>query len=131
MARRQSFWLGELSRLFEAICMLLAMTGVISIMVTLIVGGPPALRVMGYEIASRQGRVSRRRALWRAMVAWSPVLIATGLNIVLEQRLDNPSVSLVVAALAVTTMIAVALWSIWRPRRALHERLTGTWVVPS
>jgi hypothetical protein len=128
MSNRLPFWLAQVAGRLVATCWLLVLIGLISIVVTGVLRAPPALRVLGYEVVSANGRASRPRAVWRGLVAWSPVLIgASALSMVPTDSIA----SIVIAVPAVTAMLAGALLTLWRPHRAVHERLSGTWVVPS
>jgi eukaryotic-like serine/threonine-protein kinase len=71
-------------------------------------------------------RASRLRVFWRALVAWSPVLLGLFLVGMLKVLL-----SLFVASAAAGLFVcALTILSLALPDRGLPERLSGTWLVP-
>jgi hypothetical protein len=84
-------------------------------------------------VSLRGSEISRGRAPWRAIVAWSPILLlwlyvgawsAAG-----REMVDIFSDGFVIAAAAVTAAGGCA-WAILHPGRGLPDRLTGTYLVP-
>jgi hypothetical protein len=71
-------------------------------------------------------RASRLRVFWRALVAWSPLLLALGLFTILKPWLGTFG-----AGLAAWLLVcALAILSVALPNRSLPDRLAGTWPVP-
>jgi hypothetical protein len=71
-------------------------------------------------------RASRLRVFWRALVAWSPLLLGLILDMLLAMWLGPFAATLVVSLLICgLTILSVAL-----PDRGLPDRLAGTWPVP-
>ncbi|HXR04923.1 MAG TPA: protein kinase [Verrucomicrobiae bacterium] len=71
-------------------------------------------------------RASRLRVFWRALVAWSPLLLALVLGIVLKIWVD-----MFAAVLFPSLFICgLAILSLALPDRGLPDRLAGTWPVP-
>jgi hypothetical protein len=71
-------------------------------------------------------RASRLRVFWRALVAWSPLLLALGLFAILKPWLGTFD-----AGLAGWLLVcALGIISMALPNRSLPDRLAGTWPVP-
>jgi len=71
-------------------------------------------------------RASRLRVFWRALVAWSPLLLGMVLTGLLKMWFGLFAAALVVSLLICgLTILSVAL-----PDRGLPDRLAGTWPVP-
>ena len=83
--------------------------------------------MFGAVVVDSAGRqASRGRALWRSMIAWSPLVIAIVVAIVLEGVADQ--MTSLIGGMAI---LAVAVVATHLPRyRSLHDRLAGTWLVP-
>jgi hypothetical protein len=117
--------------------------------------GGLGLRWSGLAVVTSDGQqASVLRGFWRAIVAWSPLLIGllvmtTGPNSALEALLTgssgllqpsigvdltlNPGIAALRLALLATAAVAAAVMlamAIWRPERSLQDRLAGTWLVP-
>jgi uncharacterized RDD family membrane protein YckC len=95
----------------------------------LVMAGGFTFHFTGAAVVNRRGeRVSRLRALWRAIVTWSlPCAVLLLFN-------DNES-GIAVTRLAVQTVgvgvvVAAAVWTALHPSRSIQDRLAGTWVVP-
>ena len=73
-------------------------------------------------------RASRVRALWRATVTWTPVVLTLAL-FVFERGGVRPFVFALQYALMLG-MAGAAAWAIIRPSRSIQDRLAGTWIVP-
>ena len=76
------------------------------------------------------------RAFWRAVLAWSPVLVAT---LVLPPatslswlrfRMAPPTSPPWIALAAVIVFFAAGLYAALHPARGLQDRIAGTWLVP-
>jgi hypothetical protein len=72
---------------------------------------------------------SRIRALWRAAVTWSPIVVVLPLTAFSKPPDGRVSV-LLLQTVIVLAMLAAALWAIARPTRGIQDRLSGTWIVP-
>lgn len=89
--------------------------------------GGLVLLITGVTFVRRDGGwASRLRVFWRAMVAWSPLL----LGLVLVILLRKPAGDLNAALLASLPICGLALISLLLPKRGLADRLAGTWPVP-
>jgi hypothetical protein len=113
---------------------LLGLTAILSIAGALVFRGGPILRLLGVAIVRRDGApVTRLRAGWRALVAWSP-LLALWAYVGVATRGGGTSADIFAAkwlfAAAMAAMVAGAIWAIRHPTRGLPDRVTGTWLVP-
>ena len=101
--------------------------GVPALIAALLFRGGLVLLVTGVTFVRRDGlRASRLRVFWRALVAWSPVV----LGVVFAAAL-SPWLGMFGGALAVLLVLGVlAILSIAWPRRGLADILAGTWPVP-
>ena len=83
--------------------------------------------MLGIAVVTRDGMdASRARMLWRACVAWSPILLGAVLLASLAPLGNLPAAITVVAVLIVGTIA----YSAGLPERSLQDRLAGTWLVP-
>jgi hypothetical protein len=88
--------------------------------------GGLVLLVTGLTFVRPDGApASRGRLLWRALIAWSPLLPALVLS-ALSLGLKSPGC----AALALAGISGLTLLSVALPERGLQDRLAGTWPVP-
>src|SRR5215469_2272331 len=82
--------------------------------------------VAGVTFVRKDGRrASRLRLLWRAIVAWSPAIVAL---VVFALRISKPLNWEPWLALALLGLLAA--WSLALPVRGVQDRLAGTWPVP-
>jgi hypothetical protein len=112
----------------------LLVSAIVAVLSALLFSGGLLLRSLGVAVVSRLGSdVSRVRAAWRAIVAWSPVLLlwlyllawsAAG-----GEVFDALSYWWVPAAAAVAA-VAGCVWAILRPSQGVAEQLTRTYLVP-
>ena len=97
----------------------------------LVTGSGFTFRPFGAALVNSRGqRISRVRALWRACVTWSPMIV---LAFVLKNGPDVTQASTVVMLIdlaLVAVIVAGAGWAWQRPARGFQDRLAGTWVVP-
>jgi len=97
----------------------------------LVTGSGFTFRPFGAALVNRRGkRISRVRALWRAAVAWSPMIV---LAVVMKNGPDVTDASNLMVALdlaLVAIVVAGAIWAAQHPARGLQDRLAGTWIVP-
>jgi hypothetical protein len=89
--------------------------------------GGLVLLISSVSFVRRDGqRASRLRLFWRALVAWSSLMLG-----VLAFVLLKPYVGVLSAAVAAWLLLAaLALVSVLLPGRGLPDRLAGTWPVP-
>ncbi len=88
--------------------------------------GGLVLLATGVTFVRRDGApASRGRLFWRALVAWSPLLLAVRLSL-FSMSEKNPGGP----ALALVGVAGLALLSVALPQRGLQDRLAGTWPVP-
>jgi hypothetical protein len=97
----------------------------------LVTGSGFTFRPFGVALVNRRGkRISRARALWRAVVTWSPMI---ALAFVLKRGPDVTQASTTVVAIdlaLVAVVVAGAIWASQHPARGIQDRLAGTWLVP-
>jgi hypothetical protein len=97
-----------------------------ALIAALLFRGGLVLLIAGVTFVRKDGqRASRLRLLWRAIVAWSPVLLAFVLSILAISKQLNWG-----PWLALALPILLAVLSIALPKRGLQDRLAGTWPVP-
>ena len=106
---------------------LAAYGGIPALIAALLLRGGLVLLIARVTFVRKDGvRASRLRVFWRALVAWSPLL----LGLVLAGEL-KVWFSLFVAALVASLFIcSLAILSVALPDRSLPDRLAGTWPVP-
>jgi hypothetical protein len=116
------------------------MAAVISLMVlffcivsSIAVPGGVATRLIGLAVVTRDGNeIGRWRSLARTLIAWAPILpwlVLLPNPIVMGFGPASPLPVLAVS-LAFGAMIAGVVWTIADANRGLHDRISGTWVVP-
>ncbi|MGA3163476.1 MAG: protein kinase [Verrucomicrobiota bacterium] len=113
--------------LFMVYAALLIFVCIPALVAALLFRGGLVLLIAKMTFVRKDGaRASRLRVFWRALVAWSPVLLGLELVGMLKVWFE-PSTSAVVVALFVCglTILSLAL-----PDRGLPDRLAGTWAVP-
>ena len=99
----------------------------------LVTRGGFTLRAFGAAVVNRRGEpVSRLRALWRAMVTWSPAIALPFLFLLFgnTRKEDFQTASLIPPTLGMALLIAGAVWTALHPSRSVQDRLAGTWIVP-
>ena len=105
---------------------LLLYVGVPALVAALLFRGGLVLLVAGVTYTRKDGaRASRLRLLWRALLAWCPVLPVFAVSMFAMVRHLNWQPWLALALLGLLAAASVAL-----PRRGLQDRLAGTWPVP-
>jgi hypothetical protein len=114
--------------------LVLLLSAIAAVLSALLFPGGLLLRWLGLAVVARGGSdVTRFRAAWRAIVAWSPILL---LWLYVWARAPGGREpfealsSLWAPAAAAAAAIAGAAWAIVHPARGLPDRLTGTWLVP-
>ena len=109
-------------------------SAIAAVLSALLFRGGLLLRSLGLAVVSLRGsEVSRSRAAWRAVAAWSPILLlwiyvwawsAAG-----RELIDTFSDGWAIAAAALAAA-AGCVWAVVNPARGLAERATGTCLVP-
>jgi hypothetical protein len=97
----------------------------------IVTGSGFTFRPFGAVLVNARGaRASRVRALWRAVVTWTPMGVAL---ILVKTNPSPPAYSVGLLAIESALVIgfgAAAAWAITHPSRSLQDRLAGTWIVP-
>jgi hypothetical protein len=108
-----------------------AFVAVLGLIGALAVRGGFTMRAFGAALVRADGRdASRLRALVRALVAWSPVLLFP-LLIKFGPPLDRITVGFAFLYTLVPVMLlAGAVWAWKHPSRGIQDRIAGTWIVP-
>jgi hypothetical protein len=90
------------------------------------------LRIFGIEVVTKHGEpVSRLRALWRGLLAWGLVIIASILFVPAFRPAGVPeNVDIAIAVFMATLFVAGAAWAAVYPERGLQDRIAGTYLVP-
>ena len=113
---------------------LFIVTAIVAIGSASLFRGGLLLWVFGIGVVTKTGEpVSRRRALWRGLVAWSLVVAPLSLAPLPPLWFDAPfgvGQGLGVALGAWVTVLAGAVWAVAVPERGLHDRIAGTFLVP-
>jgi hypothetical protein len=122
----------SIATLLPAIVLLVS--AIVAVLSAFCFRGGLLLRSLGLAVVpSRGSDVSRARAAWRAIVAWSPVLLVwlyvAAWSTAGGDVFDAFSNWWVPAAAAVAA-VAGCVWAILHPARGAAERLTGTCLVP-
>jgi uncharacterized RDD family membrane protein YckC len=99
-----------------------------AVLAALLFRGGLVLLIANVTFVRRDGaRASRLRVFWRAIVAWTPIILAAGLSVPGLLRLTGAPWYL---PLAGTIVCGLVILSVALPRRGLPDRLAGTWPVP-
>jgi hypothetical protein len=116
------------------IAIILGVSAGVSLISAAVFRGGLLLRLLGLAVVTRRGgRLSRLRAGWRALVAWSPVfalwgylglLLLTGMEM---ERAFTPAWPLLAALLV---LLVGSVWTLLAEERGPLDRLTGTHLVP-
>jgi hypothetical protein len=95
----------------------------------LVTGSGFTFRPFGAMLVNKKGkRASRIRALWRAIVTWTPLVVTLMLFAFDRSSARSPVMALQCAVML--GMAAAAGWAIRHPSRSIQDRLSGTWIVP-
>ena len=98
-----------------------------ALIAALLFRGGLVLRIAGVTFVRRDGRLaSRLRVFWRALVAWSPILLTVLGSAQSLYPLDRAALGELLLAL----FCGLAILSVALPERGLPDRLAGTWLVP-
>jgi hypothetical protein len=95
----------------------------------LVTGSGFTFRPFGAMLVNKKGkRASRIRALWRAIVTWTPLVVTLMLFVFDRSDARSPVIALQCAVML--GMAAAAVSAILHPSRSIQDRLSGTWIVP-
>ena len=101
-----------------------------TVLAALLFRGGLILRVAGMTFVRRDGApASRLRVFWRALVAWSPLILLLMMQGPIQQ-LHNPIYEALGEILLLVLFAGLAMLSVVLPNRGLPDRLAGTWPVP-
>jgi len=105
-----------------------------SLILSVFLPGGPLLRAAGLAAVNRDGKqIGRLRAAVRVLATWSPaIVVGIGQHFYFEITRQNlfQTAAWWLAVATLVPLIIGALWTIAHPEQGLHDRLTGTWVVP-
>ena len=105
-----------------------------SLIACVLLRGAPLLQVLGIALVTKDGsQASPWRALSRALITWSPILImplVMGAVRVGAPEIRTPIVVGLYMLLALFLITVGMIAALWTPQRALQDRLLGTWLVP-
>lgn len=106
---------------------LLIYVGIPALMAALLFRGGLVLLIARVTFVRKDGvRASRLRLFWRALVAWSPLLLGLFLGGILKVWVGMFAATLVASLF----ICGLAIFSLALPDRGLPDRLAGTWPVP-
>jgi hypothetical protein len=110
----------------------IARFGYLSLLLAFAFRGGLMLRLFRLALVDAAGdEATRWRALWRAALAWAPLI---GLQLLADWAIMALAVPSTVTWTLVGALCAVmvigACWAIADPARGLHDRVAGTWLVP-
>lgn len=106
-------------------------TIILSLLGAAITGSGFTFRPFGAVLVNRRGqRASRIRAVWRAVVTYTPVYATLAAFKFQTSATDYKPGVLAAQTALMLAMLGAALWAIARPTRGLQDRLAGTWIVP-
>ena len=87
-------------------------------------------RLLGIAVAAVGGEASRLRALWRAVIAWSPAALAAVALIMGSPSPTSSTAWLVIEAVSLLLFLAGVAYAVKHPQRGIQDRVAGTWLVP-
>jgi hypothetical protein len=109
----------------------LVMPMIFSAIGAVITGSGFTFRPFGAALVNKRGeRASRMRAVWRAAVTWTPIVLVL---IVVKISPKPPAYRtglLLLETVLMVGAVAAAAWAMTHPSRSLQDRLAGTWIVP-
>jgi hypothetical protein len=96
--------------------------------------GGPLLRAAGLAAVTRHGKqIGRLRSAVRVLVTWSaPIVMGIGQHFYFEITGDNlfQTAAWWLAVATLGPVVLGALWTVAHPEQSLHDRITGTWLIP-
>ena len=106
--------------------------GYASLLLAFVFRGGLNLRLLRVALVDATGaEVSRWRALWRATLAWMPLI---GLQLLADYASMalgmHPTTAWAIVGSLWLIMAVGMCWAIVEPARGLHDRIAGTWLVP-
>jgi hypothetical protein len=108
-----------------------AVVAILGLIGALLLRGGFTMRAFGAALVGSDGRdASRLRVLWRAVVAWSPLVL---LYPIFKFTPKIPDTTVALALLYSTVpalLLAGAVWAWTHPSRGIQDRIAGTWIVP-
>jgi serine/threonine protein kinase len=97
----------------------------------LVTGSGFTFRPFGAMLVNKRGkRASRIRALWRAIVTWTPIVVTLVLYAFEPKPPAFRPPVFILQCLLVLGMTIAAIWAILHPSRSIQDRLSDTWIVP-
>jgi hypothetical protein len=118
--------------LFYVAGVVMVFAGVVNVASMLLFGTSAGFRMFGIALVNHLGQpAGRLRLFWRALVAWVPLvllLMAAGATHQHKSPMD-PTLAWIYASLF-ALWVAAAVWAVTRPTRGIHDRLSGTQLVP-
>ncbi len=99
----------------------------------LIFRGGLTLRLMGISLRRRDGRPAARwQCAWRTLLFWLPIMTALCLSLLaLTPGPEFAGVALMLWVVAAGTLAGYVPLALTRPTWSLHDRLAGTYLMPS
>ena len=134
----QTTALGQLTRPITLVILTAMVAGgaacfvaVLGLIGAVVARGGFTLRSFGAALVIKDGRnASRARALFRAIVAWSPIALWIGI-VKWGPKIQQASTgTALIATLAIVLLAAGGVWAWLHPTRGIQDRLAGTWIVP-
>jgi len=105
-----------------------------SLLASILVPGGAVAKLLGLAVVTRDGREVRRgRSLVRAIAAWLPAIVwlaYLAASPKVQGWVPAPGSPLAGLSLVLSAMAIGAICALASPNRGLHDRLTGTWVIP-
>ncbi|HYT92820.1 MAG TPA: protein kinase [Gemmataceae bacterium] len=88
--------------------------------------------LVGLSLRRANGRRALRiQCAWRALLFWAPVAVLLILSVWVQTRFpERPILAFALWCSAVGVLVSYMLLALWFPRRSLHDRLAGTYLVP-
>ena len=128
MNRPLTMW-GAVAFIAGAAACLVALAGLVGAFAA---RGGLTLRVLGAALVKSDGRdASRFRAVLRAAIAWSPLVLWLVLMRFGPASIQNMTAPVALLyTLVLVVLAAGALWAWRHPARGIQDRLAGTWIVP-
>jgi len=134
----QTTALGQLTRPITLVILTAMVAGgaacfvaVLGLIGAVVARGGFTLRSFGAALVIKDGRnASRARALFRAIVAWSPIALWIAI-VKWGPKIQQASTgTALIATLAIVLLAAGGVWAWLHPTRGIQDRLAGTWIVP-
>jgi len=112
-------------------CGAFAIVGGFGLLSAVIFRGGLELRLFGAAVVTNRGHdAGRLRALWRALIAWSPAILGVIGLVMADERLLDGRVWMIPCLASLGLLFAGAIYAVRNPHRGLQDRLAGTVLVP-